>query len=97
MVSMGVDGQDIPPQMWKLVWRHQLRLQNEAEFWAGLGGAEPHYAVAPVAEPPQPLPAFLIRFLRDTLDMSDEEIDAMPRSEAQQRLDDYHSRELRGP
>ncbi len=37
-VSLGVDGEVIPVQMWQQVWRKQLRLATEDEFWKGLAG-----------------------------------------------------------
>lgn len=40
MVSFGVDGEDVPSQMWQQVWRRQLRLAAEDEFWKGLRDRE---------------------------------------------------------
>ena len=67
MVSMGVNGEEVPPQMWRLVWGRQLRLTDEEEFWRGLRGEDVRYAIPSTPEPPRPLPAYLVRFLRDPL------------------------------
>jgi hypothetical protein len=97
MVSMGVDSEEVPPQMWGLVWRRQLRLAEEEEFWKGLRGEDVHYEIPPAPESPRPLPAYLTRFLRDTLHLQEQQIEALTRDEAQQLLDAYYARELREP
>jgi hypothetical protein len=97
MISMGVDGQQVPAQRWLLVWKHQLRLASEDEFWSGLRGEPVRHAVEAAPEPPRPLPSYLTRFLADVLHYSEAEISALTRDEAQRLLDDYHSRELREP
>ena len=95
MVSMGVDAETVPAQMWRLVWSRQLRLESEDEFWKGLAGEPVRYAIPPVPEPPKPLPEYLQRFLRDTLHMDEREIERLSRDEAQLLLNDFYSRELR--
>lgn len=94
---MGVDSGQVPPQMWRLVWNRQLHLASEDEFWKGLGGEDVQYAIPPVAEPPRPLPAYLVRFLRDTLHMAEEQLPSLTREPAQELLDTYYARELRDP
>ena len=95
MVSMGVDGEEVPSQMWAMVWRHQLRLASEDEFWKGLRGEPVEYAASVIEEPSQPLPGYLLRFLRGTLHLPQAEIAALTRQQAQRLLDDYYARELR--
>lgn len=97
MVSMGVDTDEVPPQMWAMVWRHQLRLASEDEFWKGLRGEPVEYATAVVQEPSDPLPGYLLRFLSATLHLSETQIAALTRQKAQQLLDNYYARELREP
>ena len=97
MVSMGVDGEEVPSQMWAMVWRHQLRLASEDEFWKGLHGQPVEYAVSVIEEPSEPLPGYLLRFLRGTLHLPQAEIAALTRQQAQRLLDDYYTRELREP
>jgi hypothetical protein len=97
MVSLGVDAEEVPAQRWQLVWKHQLRLASEEDFWNGLRGEPVQYAVPTAPEPSEPLPAYLFRFLSNVLHISQAEIEAMTREQAQQLLDDYHARELREP
>jgi hypothetical protein len=97
MVSMGVDAEEMPSQMWRLVWRHQLKLAGEDEFWKGLRGEPVRYATTPTPKESEPLPAYLSRFLRDVLHRSEDEIGGMTREEAQELLDAYHAQELREP
>jgi hypothetical protein len=97
MVSMGVDGEVVPPQRWRLVWQHQLRLASEDEFWKGLRGESVRYAIPAPVEPAEPLPPYLRHFLSRVLHRTDAEIEAMTRENAQQLWDEYHARELREP
>ncbi|MGH2369256.1 MAG: hypothetical protein ACRDI2_13755 [Chloroflexota bacterium] len=95
MVSLGVDGQVVPSSLWVRVWRRQLRLTSEEEFWKGLRGELVTYAIPPTPASPEPLPAYLLRFLRDTLHLPDAQIAPLTREQAQQLLNDYYSREVR--
>lgn len=95
MVSMGVDGEEVPAQMWGLVWRRQLRLAGEDEFWNGLRGESVAYAIPPPPDSPASLPPYLDRFLRQTLHLSDKQIAATSREDAQRLLNEHYSRELR--
>ena len=97
MVSLGADGETIPPGLWSLVWRRQLRLADEAEFWKGLDGTPVRYAIPPEPEPAQPLPAYLVRFLADRLHWSPEQIAATTRERAQELLNAFYAGELRDP
>ena len=97
MVSLGVDSDEVPPQRWRLVWKYQLRLASEDDFWRGLRGEPVQYDVQPTVEPPEPLPGYLLRFVKEILFLTDSEIEALTREQAQQLWDDYHSRELRQP
>lgn len=85
MVSTGPDGDAVPAQRWRLVWKHQLRLANEDEFWTGLRRGAVRYAIPVPPEHPEPLPSCLRRFLRDVLHHSDAAIAARTREDAHQR------------
>lgn len=95
MVSLGVDGDEVPPLMWQRVWRRQLRLATEDDFWRGLRGEPFRYDVPPTPEPAQPLPSYLERFLRDTLHWPPDRIAATSREEAQGLLNAHYARELK--
>jgi hypothetical protein len=90
--SMGKDSEGVPSQMWSRVWRRQLRLASEDDFWRGPRGEAVGYSIRPIAEVAQPLPDYLRRFLKDVLHRSDEEIAGTTREQAQQELNDYYSR-----
>lgn len=96
MVSFGRDGEAVPSEMWTRVWRRQLRLRDEEDFWRGLEGGAVEYDMPPTPEPATPLPAYLTRFLRDTLHYSEERIASLSREEAQGLLNEYYAGELRG-
>lgn len=95
MVPLGVDGDEVPAQMWGMVWCRQLRLVAEEEFWKGLRGEKVTYTLASQPEAAAPLPAYLTRFLKDTLRFTDAQIAATTREEVQQRLNEYYATELR--
>lgn len=96
-VSFGSDGQHVPAGLWTRVWRHQLRLAGEAEFWRGLEGQAVAYGLPPSLEPETPLPGYLSHFLRTVLHYSEEQIAATTREEAQRLLNAHYASELRGP
>ena len=94
MISLGVEAEQVPASLWNVVWRHQLRLASEDDFWKGLRGEPVRYAIPSVEEPPEPLPVSLVRFLRDTLHLSEAQIAALSREQAQRLLNEHYSREL---
>ncbi len=97
MVSKGKDGETIPSGMWQLVWRRQLRLATEEEFWKGLSGEMVRYAIQEEPEGDEPLPPYLRRFLETVLHLHESEIRRMTRDQAQSQLNAHYSRELREP
>ncbi len=97
MISKGRDGETIPSGMWQLVWRRQLRLAREEEFWRGLSGEAVRYAIQEEPEGDEPLPPYLRRFLETVLHLDESEIRRMTRDQAQALLNAHYSRELREP
>jgi hypothetical protein len=91
-VSRGAGNGRVPTPLWPRVWRDQLRLANEEEFWKGLDGEEYRYDLPPTPQLAEPMKAYLIRFLRGTLHYTDEQIAGITSEEAQQMLDEYFSR-----
>lgn len=96
-VSFGRDGEEVPPGLWSRIWRLQLRLRTEDEFWRGLNGEPVEYDLSPAPEQPSALPPYLDRFLRDTLHYTEDRITATPRLEAQALLNAFFAEELRRP
>ncbi len=94
-VSFGKDADEVPPELWKRVWSLQLRLKSEGEFWKGLDGTPPEYAIPPMPQIPETLPAYLLRFLRDTLHCADDQIDLLDQEQAQDLLNAYYAGTLR--
>lgn len=73
------------PSLWARVWRHQLALGSEEEFWETLRTGEPvrrEPAPAPVS-PAQPTkPLWLVEFLTNVAGMVSDDVLAMTEDEA---------------
>jgi hypothetical protein len=96
-ISFGVaESEPVPASLWPRVWKRQLRLRAEAEFWSGLEGGAVDYDIPRSPEPSQPLPEYLARHLRDNLHWSEEQITAASPEEAQRLLNDWYSRDAGG-
>ena len=93
-MSFGADGEVVPANMWLQVWKHQLKLASEEEFWRGLSGEDVRYSMPPESEPSRPLPAYLLRFLREVLHLPEDEIAALGRDGAQGLLNRYYSEDI---
>lgn len=93
MISKGVDDEVIDPIRWQIVWKHQLHLASEDEFWKGLRGETVRCAMPPKEEVVPPLPLYLQRFLRETLMWDEPTIVSTSRDAAQEELNNYYSRE----
>ncbi|MDO8671836.1 MAG: hypothetical protein Q7O66_10465 [Dehalococcoidia bacterium] len=52
------------------------------------------YAITPLPDAPRPLPAFLQRFLRDTIRLPDSEIEKITREQTQDLLNRHYAKEL---
>lgn len=91
-LSRGAGNARVPTPLWPRIWRDQLRLANEDDFWKGLAGEEYRYDLPPTPNTPEPMPPYLARFLRDTLHYTDEQIEATSPGEAQRMLDGHYSR-----
>lgn len=83
-ISRGVDGETLTKAHWVLVWRRQLRLRSEDDFWCGLEGGEVAYDIPAPSAAPEPLPDYLRRFLSTVRHMGEDEIATMSKDEATQ-------------
>lgn len=85
--------ESVSPSLWPRVWKRQLRLRTEDEFWRDLDGTPVEYDILRGADPPQPLPEYLARHLREDRHLSDDVIAAIPHAEAQRLLNAWYSRD----
>jgi len=93
-ISFGVvETEPVPSSLWPRIWKRQLRLRSEEEFWRGIDGASVAYDIPPSSEPANPLPDFLARHLREERHFSEEQIAATARAEAQRLLNAWYSRD----
>ena len=97
MISQGVDNETVPSQMWRMVWKRQLLLLSEEEFWKGLHGHPVQYDVPLPPEPQRPLPEYLQRHLRDVLHWPEDRIAQTRRDEAQELLNAHYASQLQEP
>jgi len=81
-ISRGVDGETLTKARWSLVWRRQLRLRSEDDFWRGLEGESVEYDILAPPASPEPLPEYLRRFLTSVRHLTKEEIADTPQDEA---------------
>lgn len=96
-ISFGVaESESVPASLWPRVWKRQLRLRGEAEFWIGLEGRPVEYDIPRSPEPSQPLPEYLSRHLRDDRHWSEDWIADVALEEAQRLLNEWYSRDVGG-
>jgi len=81
-ISRGADGETLTKARWTLVWRRQLRLRSEDDFWRGLDGGSVVYDIPAPPSDLEPLPDYLRRFLATVGHMGEDEIAATTKDEA---------------
>jgi hypothetical protein len=97
-ISFGVaETETVPSSLWPRIWRRQLRLRAEGEFWRGLEGGPVDFDIPHVEEPAQPLPDYLVRHLREDRHMPEDTIATTSRAEAQRLLNEWYSRDRGEP
>ncbi len=95
IVSFGADGETVSAGMWRRVWKRQLRLASEDDFWSGLAGGPVRYDIPPTPEEEKPLPEYLRHFLEYVCHFSEEQIQQTSREEAQRLLNEHYARPIR--
>ena len=85
---------EIVRDLWSHIWREQLGLEGEDQFWAALETGKPvDRARAEEAPPSGPsLPAWLVNNLIRQAGVPPEEVARMSEEEARQRLDEFYAR-----
>lgn len=73
-VSMGRGPVCDDPGLWNRIWRHQLALASEAEFWKVLRTGTPARRGEPEAAPAETIDAWLFEFLTNVLAMTEDEV-----------------------
>ncbi|MGH3038598.1 MAG: cytotoxic translational repressor of toxin-antitoxin stability system [Gaiellaceae bacterium] len=91
-VSHG-SGQYGDPGLWRHIWRDQLGLDSEEQFWEALRTGEPvERAVAAEAPPSKPaIPGWLLSRLVFTVGIPEEEVNQMTLEEADARWTEFMS------
>lgn len=96
-VSRGADTETLDPGMWRMVWKRQLRLRSEEDFWRGVRGESVVYDIHPPPADPEPLPDYLRRYLATIEHLDDAAIARMAREEAVKRYQRHLARETGPP
>jgi hypothetical protein len=81
------------PSLWRHIWRDQLGLEAEDQFWEALETREPVVRTAPEPAPSGPsLPAWLVDALVRQARVPFGQVAAMSDEEARERLNEFYSR-----
>jgi hypothetical protein len=91
-ISRGVEGETLDPAMWHQVWKRQLRLKSEEDFWRGVRGESVVYDIPAPPAAPKPLSPHLVRYLRTVEYLDDAAIEMISEEEATTRYFRYLSR-----
>jgi hypothetical protein len=81
-ISRGVDGETLTKERWTLVWKRQLRLKSEDDFWRGLEAGTVEYDIPSPPSIAEPLPRYLQHFLATVHHMEANAIAAISQDEA---------------
>lgn len=81
------------PHLWQRIWRDQLGLEREEQFWEALrsGDPVPRTGQTPSRPSGASIPAWIVQGLLRA-GMREEEIRVLEAGEAQRRLEDFWSR-----
>lgn len=74
-VSLGRGSACDDPALWSRIWRFQLGLESEDEFWDTLRSGEPPERGTPSPEPQEPsMPTWLVDYLIHRMGRAEEEV-----------------------
>lgn len=80
------------PSLWRRIWRDQLALESEDQFWEALESGKPVDRTRSAPAPAGPsLPGWLVDSLIRKVGMSPEEIARMTEQEGRDRLNEFYS------
>lgn len=82
-VSLGRGQVCDDPALWSRIWRHQLQLESEEQFWEVLQSREPVPRGEPQPEPQQPrMPAWLFDYLIYRVELDEDKALGLSEEEA---------------
>ncbi len=97
-ISFGLaETEAVPSSLWPRIWKRQLRLRSEDEFWRGFDGGPVAFDLPQGEESAPPLPDYLARHLREARHLSEDAIVALSRAEAQRLLNEWYRRDRGKP
>ncbi len=97
-ISFGLaETETVPSSLWPRIWKRQLRLPSEEEFWRGLDGGPVAFDLPKADEAAQPLPEYLARHLREDRHLPEDAIAALSRTDVQRLLNEWYSRDRGKP
>ena len=80
------------PSLWRRIWRDQLGLESDDQFWEALESGKPVDRGQPAPAPAGPsLPGWLVENLIRKVGMSPEEVAQLTEQEASDRLNEFYS------
>jgi hypothetical protein len=96
-ISRGVEGETLDPGMWHMVWKRQLRVKSERDFWRGVRGESVTYDIPAPPPLPEPLPEYLRRYLANVEHLDEPAIAYLSPDEARERYQRHLARAMRPP
>jgi hypothetical protein len=80
------------PGLWRRIWRDQLGLESEDQFWEALASGNPVDRAESTPTPAGPsLPGWLVDSLIRKVGIAPEEVARMTEQEARDRLNEFYS------
>jgi hypothetical protein len=80
------------PGLWRRIWRDQLGLESEDQFWEALASGDPVDRAESTPTPAGPsLPGWLVDSLIRKVGIAPEEVARMTEQEARDRLNEFYS------
>jgi hypothetical protein len=80
------------PGLWRRIWRDQLVLESEDQFWEALASGDPVDRAESTPTPAGPsLPGWLVDSLIRKVGIAPEEVARMTEQEARDRLNEFYS------
>ncbi len=82
---------EIGKALWRHIWKEQLAVENEEQFWEALRTGRPVDREAPAGPSRPTLPGWLVQKLLGEVGLSEAELRDMTEDEARHRLHEHRS------